>query len=52
MAKYMQKSELVLEATHAEGGCAVATVWPVAALWETSMKPLCLGLAALVRFVR
>lgn len=35
-----------------EGGWAVATVSPVAALWDTSMKPAFLGSPALVRFVR
>lgn len=37
---------------HADGACAVATVSPVAALCETSMKPACLGFEALARFDR
>ena len=31
-------------------GCAVATVSPVAALWETSMNPDCFGFLSVPRF--
>ena len=33
-----------------EGGCAVATVSPVAALWDTSMKPGFFGSVRVLRF--
>lgn len=36
----------------ADGGCAVATVSPVAELCVTSMKPDCLGFESLLRLVR
>ena len=39
-----------IEDIYADGGCAVATVSPLTALWDTSMKPACLGFDSRLRF--